>query len=451
VTKPFIPPHPPRGPGPVAVWRGFVGERARTAVYGWSERAFDTDYMRRKVLGYTVHIPIAPELVQQVLLDNAANYAKPKIVKGLLAPVIGRGLLTSDGELWRSQRKIVSASFAPAAVDGLVPVFAQAAKATMESWRAGGLIDAQAEATATTMRIIADSLFAGDRRLTSPAAMAHIAAALEAFSEARVQALLGLPVIPLSLRALKGRRGQVYLRETLTQVVRDRLPGGSGEDFLGKLIRALHERFEPAEAEALAIDNAATFYLAGHETTANAVTWTLFCLSEQPALQDRAADEAAAALASGADDPELPDRLPLLRRILEESLRLYPPAPRMDRQAVAGDTLGQAEVRPGDIVSVWPWLVHRSRRLWRNADAFDCDRFLPEQKKNLHRFQYIPFGGGPRTCVGARFATVEALTILALWLRSWRFSPVLGREVRVSGMVTLRPRGGMSLLLHPRH
>lgn len=450
MTAAFIPPHPPRGPGPVAVWRGFVGERARTAVYGWSERAFDTDYMHRKVLGYTVHIPIAPELVQQVLLDNAANYAKPKIVKGLLAPVIGRGLLTSDGELWRAQRKIVAASFAPAAVDALVPVFARAADATMASWHGGGLLDAQAQATATTMRIIADSLFAGDPRLTSPAAMAHIAAALDAFSEARVQALLGLPVIPLSLKALKGRRGQVYLRETLTRVVRDRLPGGSGGDFLGKLIRALHERFEPAEAEALAIDNAATFYLAGHETTANAITWTLFCLSEQPALQDRAADEAAAALASGADDPELPDRLPLLRRILEESLRLYPPAPRMDRQAVAGDTLGQAEVRPGDIVSVWPWLVHRSRRLWQNADAFDCDRFLPEQKNGLHRFQYIPFGGGPRTCVGARFATVEALTILALWLRSWRFSPAPRREVQVSGMVTLRPKGGLPLSFRPR-
>ena len=123
MTKHFIPPHPPRGAGPVAVWRGFVGERARTAVYGWSEQAFDTDYMRRKVLGYTVHIPINPELVQRVLLDNAAHYAKPRIVKELLAPVIGRGLLTSDGELWRSQRKIVAASFAPAAVDGLVPVF----------------------------------------------------------------------------------------------------------------------------------------------------------------------------------------------------------------------------------------------------------------------------------------------------------------------------------------
>lgn len=446
----FVPPHPPRGPGPVAVWRGFVGERARTAVYGWSERAFDSDYMRRKVLGYTVHIPLAPALVQQVLLDNAANYSKPSIVKGLLAPVIGRGLLTSDGELWRAQRKIVAASFAPAAVDALVPVFARAAETTAHRWSEGELIDAQGEATATTMRIIADSLFAGDPRLTSPAAMAHIAAALEAFSEARVQALLGLPVIPLTVKALKGRRGQVYLRDTLTQVVRDRLPDGQGDDFLSKLIRALHERFEPAEAEALAIDNAATFYLAGHETTANAMTWTLFCLSEQPELQEQAAEEAAMALALGSEDPGLPDRLPLLRRIFEETLRLYPPAPRMDRQAVGADQLDGNEVRPGDIVSVWPWLIHRSRRRWDDPDAFDSDRFLPEHRKGLHRFQYIPFGGGPRTCVGARFATFEALTILSRWLSRWRFAPARGPKVKVSGMVTLRPKGGMPLSLSRR-
>jgi cytochrome P450 len=300
------------------------------------------------------------------------------------------------------------------------------------------------------MRIIADSLFAGDPRLTSEAAMAHIAAALEAFSEARVQALLGLPVVPLTRRALRGRRGQVYLRETLTQVVRERFQDGTGDDFLGKLIRALHQRFDPAEAEALAIDNTATFYLAGHETTANAVTWTLYLLSEQPELQDRAAEESAAALGNRADDSDLPDRLPLLRRILEETLRLYPSAPRMDRQAAGPDRLGEAQVEPGDIVSLWPWLIHRSRRLWDDADAFDSDRFLPEQRQGRHRFQYIPFGGGPRTCVGARFATAEALTILSHWLAGWRFAPAPGREVQVSGMVTLRPKGGLPLSLSRR-
>jgi cytochrome P450 len=304
--------------------------------------------------------------------------------------------------------------------------------------------------TATTMRIIADSLFAGDPRLITEAAMAHIAAALAGAGEARLQAMLGLPAMPWSLRGRRARRGQAFLRRTLTEVVEDRLPDGGPDDFLGRLIRALGGRFAPEEARALAVDNAATFYLAGHETTANAIAWTLFLISEQPDLQAEAAAEARAALSQGEDDADLPERLPLLRRVLEESMRLYPPVPRFDRQAVAADALGDHAVEPGDIVSVWPWLIHRHCALWDDPDRFDADRFLPEAKAKRHRFQYLPFGGGPRLCVGARFATIEALTVLAHWLSRWSFAPMPGREVRLSGMITLRPSGGLPLMLARR-
>jgi len=443
----FVPPHPPRNAGPVPVWRGFFGERARTAIYGWSERAFELPYIRRNVFGYRVHIPLDPALVERVLLDNAANYVKPDIVRKLLGRTIGRGLLSSDGELWREQRRIVAANFAPGAIDALIPVFARAA--ATGDWR-DGTRDMAATATATTMRIIADALFAGDPRLITQAAMDHITAALAGFGEARLQALLGLPLMPWSLRGRRARRGQAYLRKTLSEVVSARLPDGGADDFLGRLIRALQVRFAPDEAFALAVDNAATFYLAGHETTANAITWTLFLLAEQPALQAEAAAEAGAALAAGEADPDLPERLPLLRRILEESMRLYPPVPRFDRQAVAADVLGAHDVQAGDIVSIWPWLIHRHRALWDDPDRFDAGRFAAEAKAGRHRFQYLPFGGGPRLCVGARFATIEALTVLAHWLRSWSFAPMPGREVRPSGMITLRPAGGLPLILARR-
>jgi cytochrome P450 len=445
----FVPPFPPRGPGPVPVWRGFFGERARTAVYGWSGQAFELTYMRRRVFGYNVHIPNEPAMVQHVLLDNAANYLKPAVVMKILRRTIGRGLLSSDGPLWRDQRRIVAANFAPAPVDGLIPVFAGAAQAAMRDWQAGH-VDMAAAATATTMRIIADSLFACDARLTTKAAVGHIKAALDGVSEARLQVLLGLPIMPWSFKGKRARAGQIYLRETLGQVVRDRGPDGGPDDFLGGLIRALNAKFAPEEAFALAVDNAATFYLAGHETTANALAWTLFLLAEQPALQEEAAREAKAALAEGEADPALPDRLVLLRRVLEESLRLYPPAPRFDRQAAAADRLGEHEVAAGDIVSIWPWLLHRHKALWDDADVFDPDRWRPEAKAGRHRFQYLPFGGGPRLCVGMRFATIEALAVLAHWLRSWSFAPVPGREVRPSGMITLRPAGGLPLILARR-
>ena len=443
----YVPPHPPRPSGPVPVWRGFVGERARTAVFGWSELAFREWHIRRKVFGYNVHIPLHPDAIQRVMLDNAGNYQKPGIVKTLLAPTIGRGLLSSDGQLWRDQRRIVAASFTPPAVDALVPVFAAVAGAASERWTAG-TCDMAVEATAATMSVISDALFSGDARLTSEAAMRHIAAALEGVSEARLQALVGLPLIPVGPKARAGRRGQVYLRETLGAVVRERLRPAAPDDFLTRMIRALHERFEPEEALALAVDNAATFYLAGHETTANATTWTLFLVSEQPELQDALAEEARSAVGGGVD-ADLPDRLAMLRRVLEEAMRLYPPVPRFDREAVAADRLGEHEIAPGDIVSIWPWLVHRHNGLWDDPDAFDADRFAAGRAER-HRFQYIPFGGGPRVCVGMRFAMAEALTILAHWVARWRFAPVPGREVRASGLVTLRPKGGLPLRLSRR-
>jgi cytochrome P450 len=442
----FVPPFPPRGKGPVATWRGFVGERARNAIHGWSEQAFVVRHIYRRILHLRVHVPLDPDSVQRVLLDNASNYVKPKLVRKLVGPTIGRGLLMADGELWREQRRIVAASFAPAAVEDLVPHFAAAASQRARPWQNGVVRDMAAESTATTMAIIADTLFSGDPRLKTAQAMAHITAALDAALEARINVILGLPRIGWTKKMRRGRKGQEFLRKTLGEVVRDRLPHGGG-DFLGKIISALRERFPAEEATELAIDNAATFYLAGHETTANAITWTLYLLAEQPQLQDRVAREAQAALSAAAFDPEA---LPLLRAVIEESMRLYPPVPRFDREAVAPDRLGEVEIRAGDIVSIWPWLIHRHKALWNDPDSFDAGRFSPERRPRQHRFQYLPFGGGPRVCVGARFAMSEALAVLATWIASWSFTPLPGNRVRPLGTVTLRPEGGLPLHIKAR-
>ena len=443
----WVPPFPERRPRPVPTWRGFLGERARTAVYGWSQLAFESDYFRRNVLGHTVHVVLKPEWVQRVLLDNAGNYEKPRLVKRILSPTIGRGLLTSEGELWRVQRKIVSASFTPPAVDALVPLFADVGEAMAGSW-AEGTRDMALEATTATMRVIATALFSGDERLTTPEAMGHITAAMEGVGEARIQVLLGMPLVPITSKGRRGRAGQQFLRRILGAIVNERLESNAPDDFVTAMIRELIERFPREEAIELAIDNAATFYLAGHETTANLTSWTLFVLSEQPQLQERVAAEAEGALAAGID-ADLPQRLPLLRAVIDETLRLYPPVPRFDREAVADDLLGPHQVKAGDLVSIWPWIIHRHKKLWDEPDAFNVARF-GGAKQDRHRFQYLPFGAGPRTCVGARFAMAEALTILATWLRHWRFAPLPGRLVRPSGMVTLRQEGGLPLKVSRR-
>lgn len=448
MTAGFIPIYPPRDAKPVQSWRGFFGERARTAVYGWSELAFESWYFKRVIFGHNVHVVLNPDWVQHILLDNAANYEKPRLVKRILSPTIGRGLLTADGELWRAQRKIVAASFTPPAVDALVPVFARAGARMARSWTAG-VRDMALEATSATMTVISEALFSGDERLTSRKAIDHITAAMDGVSEARLQVLLNMPLIPLGLKGWRGRQAQNFLRRTLAELVRERMAPGAPDDFVTQMTRALHAQFPRDEASELAVDNAVTFYVAGHETTANATSWTLYLLSEQAELQEQAAREAEAALEAGAE-AELPERLPLLRSIVEESLRLYPPVPRFDREAVAADRIGDHEIGPGDLVSIWPWIMHRHKRLWDNPDRFDASRFAADRKQDRHRFQYLPFGGGPRTCVGARLAMAEALTILAIWLARWRFAPVPGRKVEVSGMVTLRPKGGLPLTLSER-
>ena len=183
VSACFVPPYPPRQPKPVASWRGFFGERARTSVYGWSEVAFETDHFKRNILGFNVHVVLDPDHVQHALLDNAANYAKPDIVKGLLDLIIGQGLLTADGELWREQRKIVAASFSPAAVEAQRGTFAQAARAAMDRWSDGGRRDMAADRPRTTMTVIALALFGGDERLITEDSMQQITAAIEGFSK----------------------------------------------------------------------------------------------------------------------------------------------------------------------------------------------------------------------------------------------------------------------------
>jgi cytochrome P450 len=440
VTALFTPPFPSRDVPPARhAWSGLFGERARNAVYGWSEGAFAQRHFKFKVVRFTVHVPLEPESIQRVLLDNATNYVKPAVVKKLLDPMIGRGLLTSDGAFWREQRRIVSASFTPPAIEAFAPAFAAAADERSGTWRDGEIRDMAGEATATAMAVIANTLFSGDPRLKTEQAVAHISAALDSTAQARITAIFGLPQIGWTPALRRGIRGRRFLRGILGTLVRERIAGG-GTDFLADIVEALQARFPPDEAAALALDNAVTFYLAGHETTANALAWTLFLLSEQPELQSAVAEEARSA--QGEEE-----RLPLLRRVIEESMRLYPPVPRLDRQAVAADRLGDYDVAPGDIISIWPWLVHRHRALWTEPDRFDPDRFLPERRAALHRFQYIPFGGGPRVCVGQRFAMAEALIILSRWLADWAFAPLHGRAVTPSGAVTLRPAGGLPLVL----
>ena len=441
----LLPPCPPRSRDWAPVWTAFVGRRANNSVYGWPEEAFRSTWKTRRVLGYTVHVVSDPDAIGRVLLDNKVNYERPALVRKLLRAALGEGLFNAEGEGWREQRRIVAPTFSPAAVAGFADAIAAATQARIARWRpAPTPMDMAAEATGTTMAIIAATLFGGDDRLTAPAAAGHITAMLDAAGRARLTALLGLRSLgPGSGRARAGGR---FLRDTLGAMADERAAAGGEDDFFGGLVAALHARYPAAEARELAVDNAVAFYVAGHETTANALTWTIYLLAAQPALQDELRAEAQAALAGGGLG-DLDGRLPRPRAGRDESLPLYPPAPRLDREAMADDELAGRPVRRGDLISIWPYVLHRHAAWWSEPDAFDPDRFAPERRSTLHRFQYLPFGAGPRVCVGARFAVVEALTVLAHWLAARRFTLRPGPPPMPVGRVTLRPERGMPLTL----
>ena len=450
MTELWVPPHPPRRPKPVPSWRGFFGERARTAVYGWSELAFENWYFKRNILGHTVHVVLKPEWVQRVLLDNAANYEKPRLVKRILSPTIGRGLLTSERELWRAQRKIVAASFTPPAVDALVPLFAEVGQAMANSWdaghaRHGGRGDLGDDAghrhrSVQRRRAAHDARSdgpyhrgdGGRRRGADPGPARDAADPDHAQGKARARR----SAVPAGARSGRSSAsGSAAMRPTISS---------------RRMIHALLERFPREEAIELAIDNAATFYLAGHETTANLTSWTLFVLSEQPELQDRSPRKPRPRSMAGAD-AELPDRLPLLRAVVDETLRLYPPVPRFDREAVAADMLGEHEIRPGDLVSIWPWIIQRHRKLWDNPDAFDPDRFAPGAKRGAAP---LPISAVRRGAAHLRRRALldgrGADDPRDLASATGEFAPVPGRQVRPSGMVTLRQEGGLPLILSRR-
>lgn len=435
----FTPPYPQRVRDWAPVWSAFVGARANNSVYGWPEAAFSNLTKTRQILGYTVHVVSDPAMIGRVLLDNKANYERPGVIRKLLSGVLGDGLFNAEGESWRGQRRIVAPTFAPPAVAGFVPAIEAVTRERIAGWPAEARrIDMAVEATETTMAIIARTLFSGDPRLMTKAASAHIEALLNAAGRARVSALLGLPSIGPGTG--KARAGQKFLRATLGTMVDERGPLGGADDFFGGLIAALFAQYPAPQARELAIDNAITFYVAGHETTANALTWSIYLLAAQPELQDDLRSE----IDSAQGDI---DRMPRLRAVLDEALRLYPPAPRFDREAMADDHLGDLAVKKGDLVSIWPWVVHRHKSLWDDPDSFDPTRFLGDRKTALHRYQYLPFGAGPRVCVGARFAIVEALTVLAHWLTARSFALTPGQKPLPVGRVTLRPDGGMPLIV----
>ena len=451
----FVPPYPPRAAKPRGTLSMILTLR-RNPIEIWGEADFERPFsIGRSVLGLraAAHDPAA---VRRVFLDNAANYRKDDLQLRVLSPGLGNGLLTAEGEAWRLQRRSLAPLFSPRQVAEFAPAMQEAAQAGVERLHRrpdGAVIDLGALMARLGLEILGETLFSQGLSREPSAFQEALTGYFNSFGRLDPLDMLGAPKFLPRLGRLRGRPSLRFFDETVETIIERRkaLLGGGGvppRDLLTLLIEAKDPETGRAMPEADIRANIVTFITAGHETTANGLTWSLYLLSQAPEWREIAEEEAERDF-----DPERPAALEAckaLRAVFEEAIRLYPPAAILSRQAIADDQILGERVPAGTVVVVSPYVLHRRRGLWSDPDAFDPARFLGDRRERIDRFAYIPFGAGPRVCIGMAFAMQEAVIVLANLLRFFRFELVEGQRVTPQQRVTLRPRGGVKMHVRKR-
>jgi cytochrome P450 len=451
--RPPAPLPQPGALGPIGLYRAL----RRNGVEAWRADAFEEPYIAdRNQLGGFVLLN-DPELIRHVLIDNAANYPKDDLQLEKLTPAVGRGLLTADGESWRLQRRTVAALFQPQAVAAYLAPMAESIDAMLTRWtghaQSGATIDIAREMTALTYDIISRTVFSHEIETPADVMGEAITTYFEALGRIDLWDVLPLPRWLPRPAFIRARPAQKIFRDEVLRLFekrRARIAAGQAvpDDLVTRLINARDPETGAPLSDAVVHDNLVTFIGAGHETTANALAWTLFLMSEFPDADARVAREAARFPDSA--DVEALARLSDTRMILEEAMRLYPPVPFLSRAAVARDMIGEVVVVRGTRIIIAPWVLHRHRKLWSDPDLFVPERFAPERRAAIPRFAYLPFGAGPRICVGMTFAMNEALLALAMIARRFRVRLTDGARVMPFARMTLRPLNGLPMRIEMR-
>ena len=391
-----------------------------------------------------------PEYIEQVLLTNHANYRKSHFLRNLLGPLLGEGLLTSEGEVWRRQRRIAAPAFHRARIGEFVATMQASTRAMLARWSSmSEPFDVAAEMMALTLDIIARTMFSAE--------VSGEVAAIRRLTDIVVKlrpSLLDLFGFPqwLPRRQPPQYRAAIAAFEALVaRFLAERRSGKrEGGDLLSMLLAARDPETGEGMSDRQLRDEILTIFLAGHETTANALTWTWYLLARHPQVEARLHDELDAVL--GGRLPGFADLADLkwTRMVIEEAMRLYPPAHTIARTAIGEDRIGGVRVPPGASITISIHALHRNPKLWQEPERFDPERFAPDAVAPRHRFAYLPFGGGPRICIGNGFAMAEAQVILATVAQRWRLRLAEGHPVVPIGLVTLRPRHGLWVTLEPR-
>ncbi len=397
------------------------------------------------------HMLMDPDGLRHVLRDAVDNYPKSMVTKLILGPAIGNSLFVAEGAEWLWQRRTAAPVFSHRNIAALAPVMTAAATRAADRFAAaagsgasgGRAIDAFDEMVTATFEVIADVTLSGGEGFDRASVHKAIEDYIGQTARLSMLDILGAPAwVPRPGRMFSAATMR-QMKQTADQAILSRKTRGPSP--VPDLLDLLLAGEDPATGRRMTVDelrdNLLTFIVAGHETTALTLAWSLYLCAFDPAVQDAARAEAQAALGDrGATTADIP-RMPLIRRIVDEALRLYPPAAFLARTAQKADTLLGREVRAQDTVILPIYALHRHHALWQNPDGFDPARFLTAPQ----RFSYLPFGDGPRICIGASFALQEAVIILATLLARFRYGPVPGKDPKPVMILTLRPQGGVWL------
>ena len=454
-TAGFRPPTPTPRTVPVGPLK-MIAILRRNPLELWSKAHYEQPIVVDRTMLGDRAVVNDPAAVRRVFLDNVANYRKDELQLRILRPGLGKGLLTSDGDHWRAQRRALAPLFAPRQVAAFVPAMHDVAHAGVDRLRRkreGRVVDVSEEMARLTLEMLERTLFSHGLGRDPSEFQRAVTRYFNTAGRVDPLDLLGLPTFLPRLGQRRARGTLEFFRRAVDDIIASRralLARGetSPMDILSLLLSAK----DPETGEGMPEDdiraNIVTFIGAGHETTANALTWTLYLLSCAPEWRDKVERE----IDGGFDGTrrDALDDLPITKAALEEAMRLYPPAATLSREAIDTDTLAGRRIRAGTIVTISPFVLHRHHTLWRDPDVFDPSRFLGAARESIDRFAYIPFGAGPRICIGQGFAMIESVITLAHLMKAFRFDLVPGHVVEPLQRVTLRPKHGMRMTLTER-
>jgi cytochrome P450 len=391
-----------------------------------------------------------PDHIRHVLHDNHRNYDKQNVDYAMLRRLLGNGLLTSEGAFWLRQRRLIAPMFHRQRVAGFCNLMVNRTLEMLARWEelalTGEPVDVAAEMAQLTLKIVANALFSAD---VSDDAAAIGAALTEVNRQLGEFSLFDMFWMIPTARKRRFRAAVSALDQVVGKIVDERRRSAHrNQDLLSMLLEALDEETNKGMTPRQVRDEVLTLLLAGHETTANALTWTWYLLARNPEAAEKLHDEVARVLGRRAPDGLDLAQLPYTRMVVEESMRLYPPAWAISRNAIGDDEIGGYRIRRKTNLIICSFVTHRHPAFWEEPERFDPERFSPARSEGRPAFAYLPFGGGPRICIGNGFAMTEAQLVVATVAQRYRLRLARGHRVELHPLVTLRPRHGMRMTVH---